>query len=77
MEPIERGQKFGRVKVVSHTHRGYLCRCNRCDRLSTIAARSLRLKREPVQCRHCFPPLKQTQPEVIFSGRSYAYSGAA
>src|ERR1700751_3323524 len=77
-QPIETGEKFGRLQVVQHVKgSSYGCRCARCKHTVTVAARSLRLKNDDVNCQRCFPRSRQPRPVIVYSARGYAYTEEA
>jgi DNA-directed RNA polymerase subunit RPC12/RpoP len=64
-QPIERNEVFAGLKVVKRIgHAHYSAKCYRCKRSVTVAARSLRLKRN-LDCPHCFPR-KVPLPQVSY-----------
>jgi hypothetical protein len=71
--PYEKGDIVGRLRVVSRTkkHAHYQAVCWRCRGTVTIAARSLRLKHEAVNCARCFPPKRQPHPVIVRNGRGW------
>ena len=70
-QPIDVGEKFGRLKVLARAPRGYLCNCTRCKGNVTVAGRSLRLRHADVDCRLCFPPRRQPSPAIVRNPRGW------
>jgi hypothetical protein len=69
---FETGDKVGRMRVVERVrHGGYSCRCTKCNRVSEVSGRALRLKRAEVNCLRCFPGPRQPRLEIFLTLRGW------
>jgi hypothetical protein len=77
-QPIEAGEKFGRLQVVQPVKGcSYGCRCARCKFTVIVAARSLRLRHDDVNCQRCFPRSRQPRRHVFYDLHGWAEVEAA
>jgi hypothetical protein len=68
---FETGDKVGRLRVVQRVRRGYRCRCAKCNRVSEVSGRALRLKHAEVNCLRCFPRVKLAPAEIFRTLRGW------